>query len=258
LSASRQHRRALEVTLTLVAPALLLGLWEAFSRAGRLDPIFWPPPSEIWPAFWHLVRNEDLLGDIRISLFRILAGFVLGSIPAVALGLAMGMFWPVRVVMMPVATAIYAIPKIAILPLIIIAFGIGETSKVVIVALSIFFLVALNTMAGVVAIDRAYRDVARNLGAGPVAHFWTVALPGALPSIFTGLRLGLGFALIVIVGTEFLSPGRGIGYLIWESYQTLRIERMYVGLIVTGLMGWLLSLAMEALERLVLPWHTSA
>ncbi|MDQ3044033.1 MAG: ABC transporter permease [Chloroflexota bacterium] len=257
MSGSRRRRRTLELALTLLAPLLLLGLWEVFSRAGRLDPIFWPPPSQIWPAFWRLLREEDLLGDIRISLFRILAGFVLGSIPAVLLGLAMGMFWPVRLVMMPVATAIYAIPKIAILPLIIIAFGIGETSKVIIVALSIFFLVALNTMAGVVAIDRAYRDVARNLGAGPFALFWTVALPGALPSIFTGLRLALGFALIVIVGTEFLSPGRGIGYLIWESYQTLRIERMYVGLIVTGLMGWLLSVALDAIERVALPWHTS-
>ena len=253
-----RRRRLIELLLTVAGPALVIGVWELLSRTERINPKFWPAPSVLWGTAAEMVQDRSLTDNLLITVERIVFGFALGTIPGVLLGLAMGLFWPIRTFFMPISTVIYAIPKIAILPLIIIAFGIGELSKVIIVALSIFFLVALNTMAGVVAIDRAYRDVARNLGAGPVALFLTVALPGALPSIFTGLRLGLGFALIVIVGTEFLSPGRGIGYLIWESYQTLRIERMYVGLIVTGLMGWLLSLAMEALERVALPWHTSA
>jgi NitT/TauT family transport system permease protein len=156
---------------------------------------------------------------------------------------------------MPLAAAIYAVPKIAVLPLVIIAFGTGEASKLAIVALSIFFLVVLNTMAGVLQIDRSFRDVARNLGASPLQTFLTVALPGALPSIFTGLRLALGFALIVIVGAEFLSPRKGgIGDLIWQSWQIYAIEKMFVGLIVTGIMGWALTLALDVVERLALPW----
>ncbi len=252
-----RRRRAVELALTIAAPLLVLGIWEALARGGRLDPIFWPAPSTLWDTFLQLVAEDDLLGDVRISLLRILGGFLLGAIPGVALGLAMGLFWPVRVFFMPLAAAIYAVPKIAVLPLVIIAFGIGELSKLVIVAISIFFLVVLNTMGGVLAIDPSFRDVARNLGASRLELFWTVALPGALPAIFTGLRLALGFALIVIVGTEFLSPGRGVGYLIWESYQTLQIKAMLIGLIITGLMGWALTLVLDLVERVAIPWRAA-
>lgn len=252
-----RRRRAIEVILTIAAPLLVLGIWEVLARAGRLDPIFWPAPSTLWETLQDLIAEDDLLGDIQITLLRILGGFLLGAIPGVALGLAMGLFWPVRVFFMPLAAAIYAVPKIAVLPLVIIAFGIGETSKLVIVAISIFFLVVLNTMGGVLAIDPSYRDVARNLGASRLELFTTIALPGALPSIFTGLRLALGFALIVIVGTEFLSPGRGVGYLIWESYQTLQIKAMLIGLIVTGLMGWALTLLIDVVERIAIPWRAA-
>lgn len=254
---SHRNRRALEIVLMLLAPLLILGVWEALSRTERIDPIFWPPPSSLWDTARELIADGDLIDDIWASLLRILGGFLLGAVPGVALGLAMGLFWPVRVFFMPVATAIYAIPKIAILPLVIIAFGIGELSKMVVVALSIFFLVVLNTMSGVMTIDRSYQDVARNFGASRWQLFLTVALPGALPAIFTGLKLALGFSLIVIVGTEFLAARNGVGHLIWQSYQTLAIKKMYVGLIVTGLMGWALTLGLDAIERLVLPWNNA-
>ncbi len=254
---SHRNRRAIEIALVLAAPLLILGVWELLSRTERIDPIFWPPPSSLWETTRELVTDGDLIEDIWASLLRILGGFLLGAVPGVALGLAMGLFWPVRVFFMPIATAIYAVPKIAILPLVIIALGIGETSKMVVVALSIFFLVVLNTMSGVMTIDRSYQDVARNFGASRWQLFLTVAFPGALPAIFTGLKLALGFSLIVIVGTEFLAARNGVGHLIWQSYQTLAIKKMYVGLIVTGLMGWALTLGLDAIERLVLPWNSA-
>ena len=251
-----RRRRLLEFGLTIAAPLVVLAAWEVLSRTGTIDDRFWPPPSSLTGTAWELVAEDDLLGDVRVSLVRIVGGFLLGAIPGVVLGLAMGLFWPVRVFVMPIAAAIYAIPKIAVLPLVIITFGTGEASKLAIVALSIFFLVVLNTMAGVLQIDPSFRDVARNLGATPWQTFWTVALPGALPSIFTGLRLALGFALIVIVGAEFLSPRKGgVGDLIWQSWQIYAIEKMFVGLIVTGLMGWLLTLSLDVVERLALPWN---
>lgn len=252
---SRTARRAIEVVLTLSAPAIILGIWEVLSRTGRINPLFWPPPSSLWGTFTDLVQHGGLLTDVRVSLVRIVGGFLLGAVPGVALGLAMGLFWPVRVFVMPIATAVYAVPKIAILPLVIIALGTGESSKLAIVAISIFFLVVLNTMGGVIAIDPSYRDVARNFGATRLALFGTVAFPGALPAIFTGLRLGLGFSLIVIVGAEFLSAKHGIGQLIWQSYSILAIRKMFVGLIVTGLLGWLLTLSLDLIERLVMPWR---
>ncbi len=252
---SRGRRRAIEIALTLAAPLVLLLTWELISRSGRVNQVFWPPPSSLWDTAVSMVRDDDLLDDIRISLFRIIGGFLLGSIPGIILGLAMGLSWPVRVFMMPIATAIYAIPKIALLPLVIIALGTGETAKWTIVAISIFFLVALNTMSGVLTLDPVYRDVARNFQANRTQLFLGVALPGATPAIFTGLRLALGFSLIVIVGTEFLSPSSGVGALIWRSYSILAIKKMYVGLIVTGILGWLLILALDLIERMVVPWN---
>jgi NitT/TauT family transport system permease protein len=254
----RTRRRLIEISLTISAPVILLLIWELLSRTKQIDPIFWPPPSTLWPTFSQLATEGRLVDDVRVSTVRILAGFAIGAIPGVILGLAMGLFWPVRVFLMPIATAVYAIPKIAVLPLVIIAFGTGEESKLAIVALSIFFLVVLNTMSGVLTIDPSYQDVARNFGANRFELFYTVAFPGALPAIFTGLRLALGFALIVIVGTEFISQSSGVGQLVWESWQTLAIKKMYVGLIVIGLMGWLLTVALELLEKLVIPWRSSS
>lgn len=251
-------RRLIEVGLTLAAPVILLATWELISRSGRVNPIFWPPPSSLWDTSVSMVRDDGLIGDIRISLVRIIGGFLLGAIPGIILGLAMGLSWPIRVFMMPIATALYAIPKIALLPLVIIALGTGESAKFAIVAISIFFLVALNTMSGVMTLDPIYSDVAHNFGASKLQVFRGVALPGSLPSIFTGLRLALGFSLIVIVGTEFLSPRQGVGALIWESYNILAIKKMYVGLIVTAVLGWLLILALDLVERFVVPWNRSA
>lgn len=251
---TRSRRRLVEIALTIASPLFILLLWEILSRTGRINSIFWPAPSTLGDAFSRLMKDGQLITDIRVSVLRIIGGFLIGAIPGIALGLLMGLFWPVRVFMMPIATALYAVPKIAIFPLIVITFGIGETSMLAIVAISIFFLVALNTMSGVMEIDRSYLDVARNFGASRWSMFRTVAFPGALPSIFTGLRLGLGFSMIVIVGAEFLSPRSGIGHLIWQSYQTLAIKKMFVGLIVVGLMGWILTLGLDLIERRAIPW----
>lgn len=252
------NRRSQELFLTIAGPVLLLGIWELLSRMEWISPIYWPAPTTLWPTAVEMFRERDLLGDIEISMFRILGGFVIGTIPGVLLGLAMGLFWPIRIFFMPLATAIYAVPKIAILPLAIIAFGIGELSKIMIVAISIFFLIALNTMAGVLAIDDQFRDVAKNLGANRFQMFFTVALPGSLPAIFTGMRLSLGFALIVIVGTEFLAASKGIGYVIWQNYQILRIKEMFVGLIITGLLGWGMNLVLDLVERTLVPWRNQS
>ncbi len=249
-----RRRRMIELVLTVAGPALAIGIWELLSRTETIDSRFWPAPSVIWDAAVEMGQEGTLFDELLITVRRIVFGFALGTIPGVILGLAMGLFWPIRTFFMPLSTAIYVIPKIAILPFMFIAFGAGETSNMVTVALSIFFLVAVSTMNGVMELDRSYRDVARNLGASRLELFTTVALPGALPSIFTGLRLGLGFALIVIVGTEFIAAREGIGRFIYDSYQILAINKMFIGLIVTGLMGWLLTLSVDLVERLVIPW----
>ena len=242
--------------LALVSPILLLAVWEILSRTGILDARYVPPPSEVVRTLVALTRSGDLPYHIGISVRRILLGFLLGATPAVVLGLMMGLSRAVRAFLMPIDAAIYPIPKIAVYPLIIFYLGIGEASKVSIVALSIFFLVLLNTMAGVMGLDRVYFNIARAYGAGPRGIFTTVAWPGAMPAIFTGLKLGMGFALIVIVGAELLGSDAGIGFLIWQSYQIFAIERMFAGLLVTALLGWVATIALDWLERWALPWRS--
>ena len=254
---TRSGRRLTESALTVAAPLALFATWELLARSGLIDARFWPPPSRLAVAAGDLLADGTLLANIQVSLVRILVGFLIGAIPAVVLGLIMGLWWPARALLLPTASALYAIPKIALVPMVLLVFGTGESGKYAIVAISIFFLVVINTVAGVLAIDRAYLDVARNFGAGPIDRFLTVALPGALPAIFTGLRLGLGFSLIVIVGTEFVAASSGIGRFIYESYQVLAIQDMFVGLVVTGVLGWLLTAAVDVVERRLVPWQES-
>lgn len=241
--------------LTVASPVALLLLWELLSRAGVLDPRYVPPPSQVLATLLRLTQSGELPYHLGVSVRRILVGFVLGAVPAVVLGLAMGLNRAVRAVFMPVVAAIYPIPKIAVYPLIIFYLGLGEASKVSIVALSIFFLVLLNTMAGVIGLDRVYFNIARAYGAGPRGLFTTVAWPGALPAIFTGLKLGMGFALIVIVGAELLGSDAGIGFLIWRAYQIFAVDVMFAGLLVTAVLGWLATIALDWLERQALPWR---
>jgi 1,4-dihydroxy-2-naphthoate octaprenyltransferase len=248
-------RRWLTFILTLSGPLLVLLVWEILSRAEVINPIFFPPPTSLEETARELISSGQLWDDTRISLMRILAGFVVAAVPGVLVGLLMGLWWPLRALLNPVAAALFAVPKIAILPLVILIFGLDEDSKIAMVAISVFFLVVINTSAAVLALDRAYFDVARNAGAPWWKQITTVALPGALPTIFSGLRLALGFSLLVIVGTEMLAAGDGIGYMIWNSYQIFSFETMYIGLIVTALLGWLLSLVMDGVERIVMPWR---
>lgn len=251
----RYRRSTVELVLAAVAPVLFLAAWELLARSGTIDDRFWPPPSRLWVTAMDLLQEGELLPDIGVTLVRIVVGFLFGAVPAIALGLLMGLFWPIRALLLPIAAAIYAVPKIALLPLVFLVFGTGEAGKYVIVGVSIFFLVLVNTMAGVVELDPVFRDVARNLGASRFQLFRTVAFPGALPAIFTGLRLAMGFSLVVVVGTEFVRSRDGIGRFIYDAYEVLAIPEMFVGLIVTGVMGWLLTMAIDLVERRLLPWR---
>lgn len=250
------RRRSGNIAALFIFPAALLALWEVLSRTGMLDSRFFPPPSEIGRTFWSLLASGDLQTHAGASFYRIIVGFILGAVPAVILGMLMGLSRLLRVALLPTMSALYTVPKIALVPLFIIIFGLGEGSRVYLMAFSIFFLVLLTTMAGVMNIDKGYLDVARSFKASRLQMLRTVAFPGALPSILTGVRLGLGFGLIVIVGIEFLAPKNGIGSLIWQSYQIFDLKTMYAGLFATAIMALILNLAVDVLEQLVMPWKS--
>jgi ABC-type nitrate/sulfonate/bicarbonate transport system permease component len=247
-------RRNVERCLSVFSPVFLIALWELAALAGQIDTRFFPAPSAIFAETREMIATGELWVHVSISLQRIVIGFALGAVPGVAIGLAMGLFSPVRAVIQPLVDATFPIPKIAILPLFIMIFGLGEESKYAIIATAVIYLVLINTVAGVRNIDKIYLDVGKNYGAGKWMMFLDVALPGALPLIVAGLKLGMGVALLVIVSAEFVGARSGIGYLIWTSWQVFQVEKMYVGLLVSALLGFGCAILLNYLERVLIPW----
>ncbi len=251
-------RSTAERLVSVVSPLLLLLLWEALVRSRILDYRFFPAPSAVLKTLLDLLTSGVLLQHVGISLTRIAVGFALGSSAGLIVGLLMGVSRIIRAAVKPLVGVIYPIPKIAILPLVMLIFGLGEGSKYVIVAIGVFFLVLLNTMAGVVNIDRIYLDVGKNFGARRADVLRTIALPGALPLILTGLRLGWGTALLLIVAAEFVAAKAGIGYFIWNSWQTFAVEEMYAGLLTISTLGLVSFVLLDWIERRLLPWKPEA
>lgn len=250
----RQRRNRFKQVLTISSPILILVLWEFLSRTGLIDARFFPPPTVIIGTLFTMGTDGELYGHIGISLFRIFAGFLLGVIPAIVLGLLMGLYSPLRHFFSPLIMALMPIPTLALLPIIIIIFGIGEVSKIVTIAGSVFFPVIINTVAGVVNIDRTYLDVAKNYGANSKDFFFKIALPGSLPVMLEGIQMGQAIALLTIVAAEMMGATSGIGYLIWTSYSAFLLNQMYVGLILISFFGYLFSLILRGFQKKLLPW----
>jgi NitT/TauT family transport system permease protein len=241
--------------LAALTPVLLLLVWELAVRAGVLDERFFPAPSSIFARMLDLMSTGELWTQIWASMRRLFLGFWLGLVPGLLLGVVMGLSRPVRAALQPLVSGTYPIPKSALLPLILLIFGLGEMSKVVMVAIGVFYPVVLNTTAGVLQIQPIYYDVAQNFGARRLQVFRTVAIPGAMPSIMTGIELGAGLGLILIAIAEMVGAKSGLGFMIWNAWQLYSVETMYVGLLVIALIGYLLSLLLGGVARLVMPWR---
>lgn len=245
----------LPLPTVILSPLVLLAVWEVCAQLGLIETKFFPAPSTIAVTFWQLTGTPEFWLDLRISLGRMVVGFFMGAIPGLLVGLAMGLFKPARTIFQPIIAAIYPLPKIALLPLILLIFGLGEMSKYVIVAIGVFFLMAINTMAGVVNVPSIYFDVARNLKASRWKIYFTVALPGALPGIFTGLRICVGTALLLLVAAEFVGANEGVGFRVWWAWSVFWVKNMYVGFAVIALIGFCLTYLVDGLERWFLPWQ---
>jgi ABC-type nitrate/sulfonate/bicarbonate transport system permease component len=172
------------------------------------------------------------------------------------LGVFMGMNRIIRTMLDPVISATYVVPKITILPLMMLIFDpFGETYQIVTIGIGVFFLVLINTMTGVRDIDPIFLEAGRNYGANRLQLFCHVIIPGALPFIFAGLRLGLGVGLVIVVAIEFLRGEKGVGYITWYYWEIMIVKNMYAGLIVIMLLGVLTTFGLQRLERWVIPWQ---
>ncbi len=257
IPAARRRRRriTIERVAGLVSLPACLAVWEICSRTGLFDPRFFPAPSTIAVHAVALTQSGELGSNLAASLRRLVLGSLVGGVPALLLGLAMGLWRPLRAAIDPLIAATYPVPKSSLLPLILLVFGLGEASKIVMVAIGVFYPLLINTAVGVAQIPPIYRDVGRSFGASTFNTFRTVALPGALPLIMTGLRLGLGLGLVLIAIAEMVGAKSGLGYLIWSSWEIFDVEGMYVGLVVIAAIGFLIHIVLIRLEAMLVPWR---
>jgi ABC-type nitrate/sulfonate/bicarbonate transport system permease component len=239
----------------VLSPLGILVLWELASRWSWVDPLIVPPPSVVFVELGQLIWSGALLVDLAASLRRIVIGFVIAVFISVLIGSLMARFRIFEDIFDPLVELIRPVSPLAIFPLALLWFGIGDASKVFLIALACSFPVVLNTYAGVRGIDLALIRVARSLGATPWEILSRVVLPGSLPQIFTGVRVAWGIALIVIIASEMIGGVAGLGYMVLTAQQTFRVERVFAGIIVIGVLGFLTDQCLRALRRWLLPWY---
>ena len=238
----------------LVAVGLLI-TWEVLSRLGVLRPVLFSSPLVIGKTLIRSFASGEMTGHMLATLARTTAGLALGAIPGLLLGLAMGWSGGLRRALDPILAALHPIPKIAILPLLMIFLGIGEASRIAVASVAAFFPMLINTMAGVRAINPLYFEVAQNYGASRYRLFSRVVLPACLPMVFSGLRLAANVTLLVTIGAEIVMADRGLGALVWLAWETLRVELLYATLVVIAALGIGLTGGLRLVRRAVVPWQ---
>jgi sulfonate transport system permease protein len=242
--------------MAIATPLALLTLWELAARLALLSPRYFPPPTVVVATLAVDFAAGDLGTHTLVTLTRLALAFVVAAVPGVGLGLVMGMFRPAREAIEPYVALLFPVPKIALLPFLLILLGVGEPAFVLTGALSAFFQIVISTLVGVQTMDPRLLEVGRNYGARGVRLFRSVIVPAALPSIFTGLRLGLGLALVAIVAVEFIAARSGLGHLVYRHWQMLSTPSMYAAFALVGVLGLLATRGLEALQRRMLAWQT--
>jgi NitT/TauT family transport system permease protein len=242
-----------------VGPAVLLGallVWEWGVQAGFVSRLLFPAPSTIGKTLARLAADGSLLRHTSATLLRLFLGILLGGAPGLILGLLMGWSQRLRTVVEPLISAAHPIPKIAILPLIMTIFGIGEPSRLIVAALAAFFPILINTASGVRQIHPIHFQVARNYGASRWKIFTRVILPGSLPMVLTGLLLALNITLLLTIAVEMVMLRDGLGSTIWFAWETMRVEELYASLAVIILLGIGFNLLIRFLMAVYIPWQT--
>ena len=268
--------KAKELAVGLVVPLVALLTWQTVAALGWADRNVLPAPLQVWHKWLdYLLPLQDyagfresgaggwlawlvsgeLLHDALGSLYRVGAGFAVGTALALPLGLAMGASSVVYAWMNPLVQLLRPIPPIAYIPLAILWFGLGNAPAVFLIALGAFFPVLMNTVAGVRQVDGIYLRAARNLGADGPTMFVRVILPAAVPYILTGMRIGIGTAFIVVIVSEMIAVNNGLGFRIIEAREYFWSDKIIAGMATIGLLGLAIDAGMNRLNNHLLRWH---
>lgn len=249
----RAHQDNLVRIGSLVAALLV---WEVLiGHLHLIQAYLLPPPSAIADALIRLLGTDNFIGHIRATAWRTAAASVLASIPGVVIGLAMGWSRTVKSIVFPLVSATYPLPKVALLPLFMLVFGIGDQAFILTTAIAAMFLVMFNSMRGVADIGNLFFEVAKDNDVdSPYTYFKEILIPGALPMIFTGLRLTLNTALLVMIAVEFVAAKQGLGAYIWSTWTTLQTPEMYAAVLVVSLGGVLITYGLAWAADHTMPW----
>jgi NitT/TauT family transport system permease protein len=238
--------------ISVVAFIVLVGLWQLATGTGLISPIFLPSPMRVLRALYELAVTGDLWRHMSASLVRIGYGWLIGTAFGIGLGLTIGLFTAARAAGLPLVSALFPVPKIALLPLLILWLGIGEGSKVATIALSVFFPTAIYTFSGVDSVPRNLIRMAQSFNVPLWRIVWEVLIPGALPGMLAGFRISIAAALLVLVAAEMIGAQYGIGAFLILTGNMMQTDRLMAGVVVVSVLGLTMSMLISAVERRLL------
>jgi taurine transport system permease protein len=246
------------LVMNIVSVGALLLLWYAATHLGWIKPLFLPKPESIWFAFKQAVNGDldshTLWVHFLWSIYRVFSAFFLAVIFGIPIGIAMGVSRIARGIFDPPIEFYRPLPPLAYLPLMIIWFGIGEQAKIILLFLSIFAPVALAARAGVKSISQEQIQAARSMGASTWQVVWHVIIPGAMPEILVGLRIGMGVGWTTLVAAEMVAADAGLGKMVFNASNFLRTDVVILGILTIGMVAYAFELLMRWIERWVVPW----
>lgn len=233
----------------------LLAVWQAAVSAGWITPVFLPAPAAILKALQGLIVSGALWQHLPASLARIGSGWVIGTALGLAAGVAMGLFSGFRAVGMPIVSAVYPIPKIALLPLLVLWMGIGESPKVAVIAAGVFFPTVIATSSGVDAVPRALIRMGQSFNLPAASIVWKIILPAALPAVLAGFRISVASALLLVVAAEMIGAQFGVGAFLLTAGNLMRSDDLMAGVAVLSALGLGFGALLSAIEKRFLDWR---
>jgi NitT/TauT family transport system permease protein len=243
--------------LRLLPLALLALAWELSVRLGLVSSLILPPLSDVLAALWALLKDGEIVHHALASLWRAGAGLALAVITGITAGVAMASFRPAYLILNPLLQMFYPLPKAALIPLVIILFGLGDSSKVFLIFLGCLLPITVSTYNGMRGVDRALIWSGRGLGASPLEILWQIRLPAAMPDILNGIRTALAFAFLLLVTSEFLIARDGLGYLISSLGESGAYAPMFAVIMVVAAFGFVADRGFKLVTDHALAWRSA-
>jgi sulfonate transport system permease protein len=240
-----------------LVPIGLIILWQLLVQAGVITTRILPAPTQVVQAAIKLIASGELLRNVQISTWRAVVGFIIGGSIGLALGVLNGVFRASEQALDSSVQMIRNIPHLAMIPLVILWFGIGDEARIFLVSLGVLFPIYINTFYGIRSIDPGLIEMGKVYGLGPRQLFWQIILPGALPGVLVGVRYALGVMWLTLIVAETIAANSGIGYMAMNAREFMQTDVVVLSILLYALLGKLADSAVRVLERWWLPWHPS-